>query len=95
MLTDFITGPIPITAFTKKRKPMLLMWYDADKKTTQADKIKAAVAAYRRKFGQPATTVYVNMGQYDEALEIDGLDIVGKRNVLPHHLQVGRTIDNQ
>lgn len=94
MLTDFINGPIPITAFTR-RETTPLMWCDADKKTTQADKIRAAVAAYKRKFGQSPTTVYVNMDQYDEGLEIDGLDIVGARNVLPHHLQVGKAIDNQ
>jgi len=77
------------TAVTVQEFDMLLMWFDNSKKA-QADKIKDACVRYEAKFEESATLVYVNMDQYDESLVIAGLDIVGARNVLKHHFQVGR-----
>jgi hypothetical protein len=62
---------------------------DPDNSTLE-QRIAGAVASYRRKFGQEANLVYVPLGEYDESVQVDGLRIVGRKDVLKKHVQVAR-----
>lgn len=68
---------------------LFLFWYDPGNSTLE-QRITGAVASYRRKFEQEPNLVYVPLPEYDESIQVDGLRIVGRRDVLKKHIQVAR-----
>lgn len=66
------------------------MWFDDDLKRTLEEKIKLAALRYYEKFSHVPNRCYVNAGQLDgQKIELDGLKVVGKHNILPHHFWLG------
>ena len=66
------------------------MWFDDDPKRTLEEKVKRATRAYRDKFGHAPNRCFVNKGQLDgQKINLNGLKVVGARNVLRHHFWLG------
>ena len=67
---------------------MYLMWQDHDRVRPAAQKIAAACAAYRTRFGKDATVALVN--QADAGALVDGVTVRVEGRVGPGTYQVGR-----
>ena len=67
---------------------LYLMWQDHDRQRPAAQKIAAACAAYRVRFGLPATVALVN--QADAAAVVAGVAVRAEGRVGPGLYQVGR-----
>ena len=82
LLTDFLTGPIPRLAFGGYQ-----VCYG---KGAISDTILEALASYEQHHGVKANYVKINADDYDEGIVIDGVEIIGVRNVLKGHAYAGR-----
>lgn len=69
---------------------LFLVWYDPDPGRTVAEKIQAALDAYRRRFSAAPDLVLVNAA---DAADLVGVEVRSERTVQPHHFWVGRTDD--
>lgn len=69
---------------------MGMIWQDASKKAL-AEKVVAATAYYRKKYGVTANTVYINQRVFTyEAIERVGeVTVRGARFILPNDLWIG------
>ena len=67
---------------------MYLMWQDHDRQRPAAQKIAAACAAYRVRFGKDATVALVN--QADAGALVDGVAVRAEGRVGPGLYHVGR-----
>lgn len=68
-----------------------LLWFDADKKRSLAEKIAQAAERYRTKFGRRPNLCYVNPAMLSggEPTECGGVRLVPAPNVLKHHFWIG------
>lgn len=67
-----------------------LLWFDSDPNRNLADKIAGAVSRYQARLHNKPTICYLNLQEFDEQqLEIDGILLKPKANILPHHYLVG------
>lgn len=65
-----------------------LLWFDNDPKTSFADKVRAAVAAYQRKHGFPPNVCHAHpVPNLPE--KVDAITITPDGYVLPQHLWLG------
>jgi len=69
-------------------EPDALLWQDIDPKKTVEEKMRAAIKRYQEKRGRTPTECWVNARE-DTPPEIDGVRVIKKHYVLPHHFQVG------
>ena len=67
-----------------------LLWLDTDPKRDLADKVATAADRYQFKFGQRPNLCYVHTSALDTgSVELDGVRVVGAKNVLKHHFWIG------
>ena len=62
-------------------------WYD-DSKRPLVEKVKAALTAHDRKFPHNADFCLVNAAQW-EPVDIPGVEVIARGNVLKNHFFVG------
>lgn len=73
-----------------RRQPPFLMWYDDNPKTPVAQKIAAAIAAYKMRFpGVEPTLVLVNEA---EVTPVEGIAVRGMVTVSRHTYWVGQAM---
>ncbi len=66
-----------------------MLWFDDEKDTALAEKVRRAAAYYRSKYGCAPNTCYVH-GEPDTVLPpVDGIRLYSARHILPHHLWLG------
>lgn len=66
-----------------------LFWFDDNTKRKLADKIADAAARYKAKFGIWPTICYTNPADLVEPVNVAGIQVEARRNVLRYHLMVG------
>ena len=67
-----------------------LLWFDSSPKRSLEEKVKAAAERYAVKFGVPPNACFVNpelLGRKE--VHIDGVQVSGAPNILPHHFLLG------
>jgi hypothetical protein len=68
-----------------------LVWYDPDTQRPLLDKIKAALAAYGRRFNLAPNLVLISAS---DVATLAGVEIRSVRTVQPDHVWVGRITDD-
>ena len=64
-------------------------WFDDSPTTAIEDKILAAAKVFRRKHGRWPTTLWVHPETLGDFVSPNGLKIVARKDILPHHFLVG------
>lgn len=71
-----------------------LLWYDDNAGRDLAEKIRAAIPRYRRKFGVEPELCFVHpsmlLGGNGKVKQVDGVRVSSKPSVLRHHFWIGR-----
>lgn len=71
---------------------LFLVWYDADTGRPVVDKVRAALAAYSKRFSTEPNLVLVSA---TDTAELAGIEVRSTRTVQPHHYWVGRNDDQE
>ena len=67
-----------------------MLWFDNDKNTSLADKIKAAAGYYQNKHGKVANLCFVHPSMLNEPPSQSlGIEVRATRSVLPNHFWLG------
>ncbi len=66
-----------------------MLWFDDEKDTVLAEKVRRAAAYYRNKYGRAPNTCYVHGEPGTVLPPVDGIRLYHARHILPHHLWLG------
>ena len=66
-----------------------MLWLDDDAKRPFEEKVKRAAEFYRGKYGRKPNFCLVNQKSVKEAVNLDKINIVPDKSVLPNHFLIG------
>lgn len=71
-----------------------MLWFDRDANTTLAEKIAAAVAYYKTKYGRTPNLCFVHPAMLTPGATLpEKVDVRPNRSILPNHFWIG--VDNK
>ncbi len=66
-----------------------MLWFDDEKDTPLAEKVRRAAAYYRQEYGLAPDTCYLHGAPGETLPPVDGIRLYTARHILPHHLWLG------
>lgn len=70
-----------------------MLWFDDDKTPDLAQKLRRAFEHYRQKYGREPRLCLVNESAVDGEMEVDGVRVVPRKNVMAHHMLITAEAD--
>lgn len=66
-----------------------MLWFDDNAERSLEAKIERAARRYREKYGREPNICYVHVSALTAGGSADGIKVIGRTDILPHHFFIG------
>ncbi|MBC7254724.1 MAG: hypothetical protein H5T70_10270 [Chloroflexi bacterium] len=66
-----------------------MLWFDDSADRPLEAKIERAARRYREKYGRAPNVCYVHISAFKPEASTEALKVIGRADILPHHLWLG------